>query len=108
MDCCWADCFYCYCYFYCGLHSISIQLDITPSQIERRESARTRPKPTGEFENISQIENELDVKLKGLELQKKRGKLLDVNELNKAKSLLSRLYGKSLMYDSFKQRIENL
>lgn len=86
----------------------SIDFDITPSQIERRESARTRPKPTGEFENISQIENELDVKLKGLELQKKRGKLLDVNELNKAKSLLSRLYGKSLMYDSFKQRIENL
>lgn len=86
----------------------SIDFDITPSQIERRESARTRPKPTGEFENISQIENELDVKLKGLELQKKRGKLLDVNELNKAKSLLSRLYGKSLMYDSFKHRIENL
>ena len=86
----------------------SIDFDITPSQIERRESARTRPKPTGEFENISQIENELDVKLKGLELQKKRGKLLDVNELNKAKSLSSRLYGKSLMYDSFKQRIENL
>lgn len=86
----------------------SIDFDITPSQIERRESARTQPKPTGEFENISQIENELDVKLKGLELQKKRGKLLDVNELNKAKSLLSRLYGKSLMYDSFKQRIENL
>ncbi len=86
----------------------SIDFDITPSQIERQESARTRPKPTGEFENISQIENELDVKLKGLELQKKRGKLLDVNELNKAKSLLSRLYGKSLMYDSFKQRIENL
>lgn len=86
----------------------SIDFDITPSQIERRESAQTRPKPTGEFENISQIENELDVKLKGLELQKKRGKLLDVNELNKAKSLLSRLYGKSLMYDSFKQRIENL
>ena len=86
----------------------SIDFEITPSQIERRESARTRPKPTGEFENISQIENELDVKLKGLELQKKRGKLLDVNELNKAKSLLSRLYGKSLMYDSFKHRIENL
>lgn len=89
-------------------NAASIDFDITPSQIERRESARTRPKPTGEFENISQIENELDVKLKGLELQKKRGKLLDVNELNKAKSLLSRLYGKSLMYDSFKQRIENL
>lgn len=86
----------------------SIDFDFTPSQIERRESAQTRPKPTGEFENISQIANELDVKLKGLELQKKRGKLLDVNELNKAKSLLSRLYGKSLMYDSFKQRIENL
>ena len=86
----------------------SIDFDFTPSQLERRESAQTRPKPTGEFENISQIANELDVKLKGLELQKKRGKLLDVNELNKAKSLLSRLYGKSLMYDSFKQRIENL
>lgn len=85
-----------------------IDFDFTPSQLERRESAQTRPKPTGEFENISQIANELDVKLKGLELQKKRGKLLDVNELNKAKSLLSRLYGKSLMYDSFKQRIENL
>lgn len=86
----------------------SIDFDFTPSQLERRESAQTRPKPTGEFENISQIANELDVKLKGLELQKKRGKLLDANELNKAKSLLSRLYGKSLMYDSFKQRIENL
>lgn len=85
-----------------------IDFDFTPSQLERRESAQTRPKPTGDFENISQIANELDVKLKGLELQKKRGKLLDVNELNKAKSLLSRLYGKSLMYDSFKQRIENL
>ena len=86
----------------------SIDFDITPSQIERRESARTRPKPTGEFENISQIENELDVKLKGLELQKKRGKLLDVNELNKEKSLLIRRNGKSLMYDRFKHRIENL
>lgn len=91
------------------VHNLApIDFDFTPSQLERRESAQTRPKPTGEFENISQIANELDVKLKGLELQKKRGKLLDVNELNKAKSLLSRLYGKSLMYDSFKQRIENL
>lgn len=84
----------------------TVDFDLTPSQIERR--GPVQPKPTGVFEDISQIENELDVKLKGLELQKKRGKLLDVSELNKAKSLLGRLSGKSLMYDSFKQRIENL
>lgn len=84
----------------------SVAFDLTPSRIERRDPVQ--PKPTGVFENIGQIEDELNVKLKGLELQKKRGKLLDVKELNKAKSLLSRLHGKSLMYDSFKQRIENL
>lgn len=84
----------------------TVDFDLTPSQIERRDPVQ--PKPTCVFENIGQIEDELNVKLKGLELQKKRGKLLDVKELNKAKSLLSRLYGKSLMYDSFKQRIENL
>lgn len=65
-------------------------------------------KSTSTSASISQIESELDAKLKGLELQKKRGKTLDANELNKAKSLLNKLSGKSSKYNSFKQRIDNL
>lgn len=71
-------------------------------------SVQTQQKSSSTSSNISQIESELDAKLKGLELQKKRGKALDINELNKAKSLLNKLYGKSSRYNSFKQRIENL
>lgn len=69
---------------------------------------QTQPKSTGTSASISQIESELEAKLKGLELQKKRGKALDANELNKAKSLLNKLSGKSSKYNSFKQRIDNL
>ncbi|MBQ7812083.1 MAG: hypothetical protein IJZ70_06720 [Bacteroidales bacterium] len=71
-------------------------------------SVQTQQKSSSTSSNISQIESELDAKLKGLELQKKRGKALDINELNKAKSLLNKLYGKSSRYNSFKQRIDNL
>ena len=69
---------------------------------------QTQPKSTDTSASINQIESELEAKLKGLELQKKRGKSLDANELNKAKSLLNKLYGKSSKYNSFKQRIDNL
>lgn len=69
---------------------------------------QTQPKSTGTSASISQIESELEAKLKGLELQIKRGKALDANELNKAKSLLNKLSGKSSKYNSFKQRIDNL
>ena len=70
--------------------------------------AQTQQKPSMPSSIVSQIESELDAKLKGLELQKKRGKALDINVLNEAKALLNKLYGNSSKYSSFKQRIDNL
>lgn len=70
--------------------------------------AQTQQKPSMQSSSVSQLESALDIKLQGLELQKKRGKALDIKVLNEAKELLNNLYGNSSKYSSFKQRIDNL